>query len=121
MIEIRKVISTYLKTLHPRVYFQQATSEAIYPYIVYNIPTIYCDGEGGEIVTLDIDGWDSNDTGDTTVIENLMLTINTLDKKVLATDNVSVVFYLENKLALTDTDKTIKRRKYTFSGRVMRG
>ena len=121
MIEIRQVLSTYLKTLHPRVYFQVAPDNAIYPYLIYDIPSIYCDGEGGESVVLDIDGWDSNTTGDTTAVENLMLAINALDKKVLTTDNMSVVFYLDNKMALTDTDKSIKRRKYTYSGRLMRG
>jgi len=121
MIEIRQVLSTYLKTLHSRVYFQTAPETTVYPYIIYDIPSIYCDGEGGEVVTLDIDGWDSNATGDTTAIENLMQTISGLDKKTLTTLNMVVTFFIENKLALTDTDKTIKRRKYIFSGRLMRG
>jgi hypothetical protein len=98
-----------------------AAEKDIYPYIVYDIPSIFCDGEGGETIVLDIDGWDSNTTGDTTAIENLMLAISGLDKKTLTTDNIVVTFFIENKLALTDTDKAIKRRKYTFSGRLMRG
>jgi hypothetical protein len=43
-----------------------------------------------------------------------------LDKKVLATDEISVVFYLENKMALVDDEKRIKRRKYTYSGQLIR-
>ena len=119
MMEIRKAIQTYLKTLHPRIYFQVAPETAVFPYIVYDLPSIYCDGEGMETVVLDIDGWDMNTTGDTTTIENLMQSINGLDKKVLTTDKISVVFYLENKMALTDTDKTIKRRKYVYQGKLI--
>ncbi|GLC32919.1 hypothetical protein [Clostridium omnivorum] len=120
MIEVRTALSTYLKSLHSKIYFQVAPENATFPYIVYDIPNSFSDGEGGEVITLDIDGWDMNNTGDTTVIETLMQTINSLDKKVLTTDNISVVFYLENKMALIDDDKRIKRRKYTYSGRLIR-
>lgn len=120
MIEVRKELSTFLKTLYPRVYFQTASEEAIYPYIVYDLPSIFCDGEGGEVITLDIDGWDYNTTGDTLSIEDLMKNINLLDKKVFTTDNMSVVFYLETKMSLQDNDKNIKRRKYTYTGKLFR-
>lgn len=130
MIALRTVLSAYLKTLHSRIYFQIAPENAVYPYIVYDLPSIFSDGEGGEIISLDIDGWDFNETGDTTVIETLMATINGvtdiynnatgLDKKVLATDEISVVLYLENKMALLDDEKRIKRRKYTYSGQLIR-
>jgi hypothetical protein len=131
LIEIRKVLSTYLKTLHPRVYFQIAPSDAVFPYIVYDLPSIFSDGEGGETATLDIDGWDMNSTGDTTAIENLMKTINGkldengnptgLDKRTLVAEDIVVTFFLENKLSLLDDDKRIKRRKYTYSGKLIRG
>jgi len=120
MIETRKVLNTYLKTLQPRVYFQVAPNDAVFPYIIYDLPSIYDDGEGLETVTLDIDGWDLNNTGDSTIIENLMSEINSLNKKTLTNDKISVTFYLENKLALLDDDKRIKRRKYTYSGRLFR-
>jgi hypothetical protein len=120
VIETRKAVSTFLKTIHPRVYFQSAPEDAVFPYIVYDLPSSFDDGEGGETVTLDIDGWDCNNTRDTTVIENLMQAINSINKNVLTTDNISVVFYLENKIPLTDDDKRIKRRKYTYSGKLFR-
>lgn len=120
MIEVRTALSAYLKILHPRVYFQQAPENATFPYIVYDLPNSFSDGEGFEIVALDIDGWDCNNTGDTTSIETLMQIINAVDKKSFVTDNTAVTFYLETKLSLIDDDKRIKRRKYTYAGRLMR-
>ena len=120
MMELRKALTTYLKTLHPRIYFQLAPETAVFPYIVYDIPNSFSDGEGGEIVTLDVDGWNSKGTGDTTIIEELMESINNLDKKVFSTASMSVVFYLDNRMSMTDADKAIQRRKYIYSGRLIR-
>lgn len=128
MIRIRTALNNYLKTLHPRVYFQDAPKDAPFPYIVYSV-SMYPDGEGFERVVLDIDGWDSNNNNDATVIENLMQKVNGyigadgeiiqgLDKKTLTTDNMSVVFYLDSKLPVEDTDKRIKRRKYSYTGKL---
>lgn len=120
MIDLRIALSTYLRTLHSRVYFQVAPEAATYPYIVYDIPSIFDDGEGGEVATIDINGWDLNDTGDTMAIETLMSTINSLNKQVLTNGNMSVAFFVENKLSILDDDKRIKRRQYTYTGRIFR-
>ena len=130
MIEIRKSINAYLKILHPRVYFLQAPEAAIYPYIVYSV-TVYPDGEGSELVDLEVDGWDMNLTSDTTAIETMMATINGklddngnptgIDKKTLTTGVITVTFYNENMIPLLDsTDKAIHRRKYSYSGQLIR-
>ena len=131
MIDLRTLLVAYLKTLYPRVYFQVAPENAIFPYVTYYIPSINCDGEGFEVATIDIDGWDMNDTLDTTIIENLMKTINGytdsngnyvqgLDKKTLSNENISTSFFIDNKLAIVDEDKRIKRREYTYQCRIIR-
>lgn len=117
MIELRKIIQMQLKDIHPRVYFQMAPETAAFPYLVYDIVNIYDDGEGHQLVTLDVDGWD--DEADTTAIETLMKSVNqTLNKKTFVSGNSTVTFYLENKIPLTDDEPTIKRRKYTYQGRL---
>lgn len=120
MIELRILLQEYLKTLHSRVYFQTVNEKEMFPYIIYDFPNSIPDGEGYELITVDIDGWDYNNTGDTTEIENLMRIINSLDKKTLISDDTAVTFYLENKIPLVDPDKRIKRRKYIYQAKLFR-
>ena len=130
MREIRRLLSGYLKTLHPNVYFQVAPEKALFPYIVYDLPVNLDDGEYSQQITIDIDGWDLNNTGDTEIIEDLMATINGeidengkpsgLNKKTLSSDLISITFYLDNEMALQDPNKDIKRRKYIYSGKLIR-
>jgi hypothetical protein len=119
MIELRKALHKHLKTIHTRVYFQQAPDNAQFPYLVYNMPSLNDDGEGHQLITLDIDGWDAPETGDTTALETLMASVNTgMNKKTIVTEDFAATFYLENKLSLTDDDPRIKRRKYVYQGRL---
>jgi hypothetical protein len=119
MKETRKAIKTFLKTLHPSVYFMQAEEKAIYPYLVYDF-RLYPDGEGSELCTLSINGWDKSENGDTTNIENLMETLKTLDKEVIISETFAITFFLENMIPLTDDDKTLMRRNYNYLGRLIR-
>ena len=127
MIELRKVLNNYLKSIHPRVFFQTAPSDATFPYVVYDFPNISDDGELQEIILIDIDGWDRPDNGDTMPLENLMASIDGdgdlinptgLNKRTLAAEKIAVSLYLETKLPLTDTDPLIKRRKYTYQAKL---
>ena len=118
MIELRKALRKHLKTIHPRAYFQRAPDTAQFPYITYSFEMIP-DGEGFELVVLDIDGWDMPDDGDTTGLERLMSDVKrSMDKKTLTTDDLVVSFYLDRKLALEDDNPKIIRRKYVYQGRL---
>ncbi|MGO4887068.1 hypothetical protein ACJ2A9_04860 [Anaerobacillus sp. MEB173] len=120
MIGIRKALLPFLKEIHPQVYFQFAPSDAPFPYLVYDLPMIIDEGEyGQQIITLDVDGWDRPVKGDTTDLEMLMSKVNDLNKKTLTTDELVVSFYLDQKMTLTDNDKSIRRRKYVFTGRLI--
>lgn len=117
MIELRTIIQGQLKSVHPRVTYQGSHEKLAFPYLVYDIVNINDDGEGFQQVTLDVDGWDNS--ADTTALEALMKNVNqTLNKKTFVSGNSTVTFYLENKLPLTDDEVTIKRRKYTYQGRL---
>ena len=118
MIEFRRALHPHLRSIHPRAYFQRAPDTAKFPYLVYRME-IRDDGEAFHLITLDIDGWDRPETGDTTELESLMDVVNAgMNKVTLTTDSLVVSFYLENKLALLDDDPKIHRRRYTYQGRM---
>lgn len=119
MIELSQQIRILLKTLHDRVYWEIAPQNAVYPYLVYDFQ-LYPNGEGGELVTLSVDGWDKTLVGDTTAIETLMAKVKTIDKTVIATDDFAVVFFNENMLSITDDDVTLRRRNYNYNGNLRR-
>jgi len=114
VIEIRKMINTMLKSIHPRIYYRSAPDTAAFPYLVYDLPNSTDDGTLEQFI-LDVDAWDSTN-GDTTILETL---IDSADKSlhrktITVDDNLAVTFYRENRLTLTDDDPNIKRRKYIY-------
>lgn len=117
MKNLRECIHSYLKSIHPRVYFQIAPDNAQFPYLVYDFTQITNDGEEFETVAVDVDGWDLTD--DTTALETLMQTVNdALNKKTLTAEGLAVTFYLDRKIPLRDDNKDIRRRKYIYEARL---
>jgi hypothetical protein len=119
MKNLRKLLHPFLKSIHPRVYFQIAPDSAEFPYLTYDFTQIINDGEEFETVALDIDGWDMPVGGDTTALETLMQTVNdVLNKKTLTAEGLAVTFYLDRKIPLRDDNPAIKRRKYIYEARL---
>lgn len=117
MIDLRKIVQAELKAVHPRVSFQRASENTVTPYLVYDITNIIDDGEGYQLVNIDIDGWDNKQ--DTTALETLMKNVNDrLNKKTVTTDKLAITFYLDRKIALIDDEPSIERRKYIYQGRL---
>ncbi|MCK9326512.1 MAG: hypothetical protein M0P69_13560 [Bacteroidales bacterium] len=121
MIKIRTALQAFLISKHARVYFQAAPEDAIYPYVVFDLPDISDDGEYQEQVLAEVDGWDLPSDGNTTVLETLMTTINSLNKTVLTAENIRAVFFLDRKLPLVDDNPLIKRRKYIYLVKIYKG
>src|SRR5690606_35280043 len=119
MKNLRKLLHPYLKSIHPRVYFQDAPDDAQFPYLTYDFTQITNDGEEFETVALDVDGWDMPSDGDTTALEILMQTVNdALNKKTLTAEGLAITFYLDRKIPLPDDNPAIKRRKYIYEARL---
>ncbi|MCI3922490.1 DUF3168 domain-containing protein [Paenibacillus sp. TRM 82003] len=92
-----------------------ATDDAQYPYIVYDLPNSVDDGTL-ENFDLDVDGWSISD--DTNVIEDLMSKVDAaLHRKSVVVGDLALTIYRENRLTLTDDDRRIKRRKYVYQVR----
>lgn len=117
MKNLRKAVHALLKTKATRVYFTEnkVPKKATFPYIVYDLQ-VRPDGEGGSLITLDINGWDN--ISDTTRLEDLMEQIEKLDKHVINNDDQCVVFYLESKQPVPDNDEGLNRRLYMFTGKM---
>lgn len=114
--ELRSALQTFLKTLHARVYFQVAPDNALYPYIVFDIPNSVDSGSLENFV-LDIDFWD--DDTDTTTLETLanLIDVNINKHTIFINDVFGCAIYREGRLTLTDDDPRIRRRKYTYQVR----
>lgn len=112
MIEIQKAITSLLKTIHERVYFENAEKNATFPYIVYNLP--YSNNEKPEIITLEINGWDKSES--TIALDTLMSQINDeLDKKTIYIGGkVACTIFRETRNNVEDPDQRFKRRRYTY-------
>ena len=122
MIEIRKIINSHLKALHPnvvvngisksRVHFQKAPDDTPLPYIVFDLPNSFT-SEDLENFVLDVDIWDNNT--DTTQLETLAAQIwKSLHKLRIINNKAQLSVYRSNRLTLTDDDPRIRRRKLTF-------
>ncbi len=140
IVELRKLINTTLRTVHPRVYYQRAPETATYPYLVYDLPDSI-DSSPVEQFNLEVDGWDKPSSGDTTALETLMDSVDqTLNGRYGVVSDSGVYAFLSptqvtgvtrilfgfacyrtRRLSLTDDDPLIHRRKYTYDLRVIGG
>ena len=116
IIEMRREIQAFLETLHARVFFHVAPDDAVFPYIVFDLPNSVDSGTLENFV-FEVDAWDTS--ADTTELETLIGTIdNAIHKKTIMIDEkMSITIYRENRLNLTDDDPRIRRRKYTYQAR----
>lgn len=116
MIDIRNVIVSKLKSIHPRVYFLKASSTATFPYLVYDVNITSLE-DGLQLVTLDVDGWDN--ASDTTALEQLMTNVNeTLNNQTVIAEKLAITFYVSRKTPLEDDDPTLNHRQYVYEARL---
>lgn len=113
MINIRIAIKQALEEYHSRVHYQRAPSDIIFPYVVYDFPNSFMNGDQ-EVFNLDVDIWDNKN--DTTELETLASNIwREFNKYHYLDDNIQFSIYRDNRLPpLDEDDKNIKRRKLIF-------
>lgn len=115
-MELRKQILSLLKTFHSSVYYQQAPETATFPYIIYDFPTSFINGQQ-EVFNLDVDIWD--DSTDTTELETIASSIwKGLNYYKYNDENIQFGIYRENRLPpLDEQEPLLRRRKLIFSVR----
>ena len=117
MIELRKVIKSILLTYHARIYHQQASNAAQFPYVIFDFPTSF-QNEQQEIFNLDVDIWDDN-SEDTTELETLASQLwKALNYYRYSDEKIQFSIYRENRLPpLDEKEPRLRRRKLIFSVR----
>lgn len=121
MIKLRTALTSILKEVHPKVYYEKASSKATFPYVVFNFSNSIDDGSLEQFV-LDVDAWDSPIDGDTTTLETLISNIDQkLNRSSIAIDNIRATIFRDNRLVLEDDDPSIRRRKYIYQVRTYEG
>lgn len=112
-IELRKVITGLLKQTNVEVFYENAINTAKFPYIVYNFESVNFGNTGRDDIFLDIDIWDKNSSSIEveTIADYVEDILNSLNKP---TDSILPTFYKENRRALQDEDKNIRRRQLRF-------
>ncbi|MCM3665511.1 hypothetical protein M3204_13925 [Mesobacillus subterraneus] len=116
MLEIRKLLNTRLKAIHPRVYFLRAPETAVFPYLVYSFEITNLE-DGLSLLTLDVDGWDN--TADTTALETMMENVHSSFKEAnIFTEKLFVHFHSDRRLPVVDDDPSLNRRTNIYLGRL---
>ena len=113
--DIRTTIQTLITSAHPRSYFETAPINAVYPYVVCELPNSIDDGSLEQFV-LDVDGWDKSKSS--LAIEAVMTAVDAnLHRKTVVVNGMSITIYRENRLSLVDDEPQIRRRKYIYQVR----
>ncbi|WP_307341592.1 tail completion protein gp17 [Caldalkalibacillus uzonensis] len=119
MIELRKAIKAAIKEVHSEVYFEKATDDSPYPYIVFDLPNSISNGALENFV-LEVEGWDAPTNSDTTGLEMMMDAVDkALQRKTFViADNLFFSLYRDGRESINENDSLIKRRRYTYQARV---
>lgn len=118
-IELRKILNSVMNTVHERVYYEDAPSDPVYPYVVYVFPDTD-DQDSLETFMMEVDAWDKPQDRDTSKLEELIGKIdNVLNRKIFHSNGVFFSIYRENRRTINDPDKNYKRRQYEYQIRVM--
>lgn len=117
MLEIMKYLTTELKKFSPRVFNDNANTNAIFPYVVFSINTSSIIEKNREDIIVEIDIWDyQKDNYDATV--NTELLTDRIDKflRNVRHNGEKSVFIFEKigRLNLPDEDGNVKRRQLRY-------
>lgn len=122
-IELQKQIITFLRTKASRVYLEYAPTDAVFPYVIYDLPSSYAGDSDREDFVLEIDVWDNSK--DTTVLETLSGSIDGngdifnptgLNRKNIYVDGkLAATCYREARFMIRDEDNRINHRQLRYT------
>jgi hypothetical protein len=114
MMNLLQYIFSKLSEAQKPVYFEFAPHKAIMPYIVFSLPNSVDVESDRQDYTLQINIWD--DKADSAALETLTSDIDILLHKLQYIDNNQFLkFERENRLMISDSDPSIKRRQLRYT------
>lgn len=124
-IAIREAIQNIANVLDPevKVYYENSSDQAAFPYIVFDFDQINTPDEAGDSFVLDIDGYDAPSNGDDTRLDTLMYNLDGngdlinptgLNQKIVETNQLYATLNRVDRQPIPEPDKTIKRRRYSY-------
>lgn len=115
MNKLRTQLNKILKSIHPTVFYKKAPDDAIFPYLVYDLPQSYYEDDL-ETFNLDIDIWDKPVEGDTEELETLSQAIwNELNSYYFINEDMQFSIHRQSRLTIEDDDPRIGRRTLIFN------
>ena len=104
-----------------RVFHPEATDDAVFQYIVFQLDSSSTGLSPREDFYLEINFWDNKES--TTELEDLVDAVDGdgdtedptgLNNRVIHNNKLSVIFHKENRQAIPDRDKRINRRQLRY-------
>lgn len=111
--DLRKLIQTKLKTCCDNVFYEQATTDALYPHCVFEFTSVDLGDIYRDDLILTVDVWDKGNS--LTNIENLCDSIEALFNNAnLPQTTILPTFFRISRTSVKDDVKSIKHRVLKF-------
>lgn len=113
-LEVRKVITKLLRGSGNEVYYEEATQNAGYPYIVFSFSTVDLNNSPRDDYFLVVDIWDRNKQ--TLRVEEIADEVEEiLSFTNSPTETILPTFYKTSRDSIPDENKMLKRRQLRFN------
>lgn len=112
MRHLKTQLTTQLKNVYPKVYYENAPDDAVFPYVVYSLGSSY-NNRANCIYTLDLDVWDKS-TSSKKVDDITKDLIKKLDLTGYIDEEIQYSLYFDRTVDTGSEDKTLKRKTVIF-------
>ena len=114
-VKIGNILDVELKKVHSRTYFDRAERNAVFPYVVYAVPSSFQGEDATYNLIWRIDIF-SNSGNNITDLEQVTASIiNRFHKAVYSDNTMMMRFELDSILQIPDTEESIRRRQLSFN------
>jgi len=116
VIELGKFVDTELRKIHDRIFHEEATQGAEFPYAVYNFPNSTQTARPREDFILEIDVWHYSEDRNFLPLETLTDNIDSHMQRLhhYEAGKLQASIYRINRLSLPEPEPNIRRRQLRY-------